>query len=252
MTQDAAASQQPPVGGAQSPNSVTLTTPPAPADAPPPSEQLLAGKYKTPQELEKAYKELEAKLGQPQQPAADAPADPAATDAAAQQAVSDAGLDFEALAQEVQTNGKLTDESYAALQRVGIPKEIADAYIQGQQALVEKQISTVLDPIGGREAYTEMTRWASAVMNPQEIEAFNKAVTGSDLNTVQMAVQGLHARYTAANGKQPNLVQGQPGGGQAGYGSLQEMMRDMNDPKYLSGDPVFHKMVDQKIANKTF
>src|SRR5437868_7134065 len=95
-------------------------------------QKLLAGKYKTVEELEKGYAELmklhggkpqaqEQTQQQPQQVQQQQTQDVQT----AQQAVQQAGLDFGALSAEWAEHGDLTPESYKALQeKSGIPPEI--------------------------------------------------------------------------------------------------------------------------------
>jgi len=93
-------------------------------------EKLLAGKYKNVEELEKAYTELQSKLGK-----ADAPSeeDTAPVDTnEAENAVEAAGLDFASLESEYDTQGELSEDSFKKLEQAGIPRSAVDQYIAGQ------------------------------------------------------------------------------------------------------------------------
>jgi hypothetical protein len=237
--------------------------PPQPA---PPADRpaWLPEKFKTPEDMAKAYGELESKLGAPKPaPAAPvaptaAPKDPLAvtpqaapTDAAAAQAAASAGLDFGALEQEFLDKGAISPENYAALQAKGIGKEVVDNYIAGRQALAANYEREVKAVAGGDEGWTKLVSWAATALSPAEITAFNNATASRDPAMAKFAVAGLQARYTAQYGSQPPLVGGHPVSGPAGYESVAQMKADMRDPKYKV-DPAFRKMVEGRIAAATF
>jgi hypothetical protein len=221
--------------------------------------ELIGGKFKSTDDLLAAYKALESKLGQSTATKGEAPAttgtpatETPATPDAAQQAVQNAGLNFDALSTEFAEKGDLTPESYQALEKAGIPKPMVDAYIAGQKALAEAQAQQLYSLAGGQDSFAKMTEWAGANLTDAEIAAYNEAVTKGSVDQAKLAVSGLHARFAAAEGVRPNLVTGQTNAKPVGYQSVQEMTRDMNDPRYISGDPAFHAMVDAKIANAAF
>ena len=103
--------------------------------------------------------------------------------------------------------------------------------------------------VGGEEAYSEMASWASKNMSDGEKKAYNAAVNSADMDTVKLAVDGLRAKYQAANGTEPNLVQGKATPvAEQGYASWAEVTQAMADPRY-SKDPAYQAAVKAKIAN---
>jgi len=60
----------------------------------------------------------------------------------------------------------------------------------------------------------------------------------------------LLAQYQVANGKPGKLLQGETSGaaGVQSYGSKQEWLADMKDPKYRSNDVAFHEQVKKRLA----
>ena len=163
--------------------------------------------------MAKSYSELEKKMSQPkaQQPQEepkqvpenqDKPAEET-TPEDAKELVTSKGIDFDGLTKEFSTNGQLSDNSYKELADKGIPKETVDAYIQGQMALAEKYQDGVVQNVGGQEAYKAMTEWAKTNLTQGQLEAYNTAVSSSNMDTVNLAVQGLKAQYDRANGTTP-------------------------------------------------
>jgi len=238
------------------------TIPGAPTDTSQPNEpvlpsdeqtpKLLAGKYKSPEDLEKGYLELSKKLGAPK-------ADPAPTKdplkieatADATKAVAKAGLDMEALSQEYQEKGELSAENLAALEAVGITKDVVDVYVEGQKALHERTIGKVHAIAGGPEQYAEVIEWAGANLDEASKLEFNEAVAGSPI-VQKLAVENLVNKYLKANGQPPTgLLRGDavvpP---TSGYESRAQMTADMSDPRYAK-DPAFRAKVEAKLIRTT-
>ena len=158
-------------------------------------------------------------------------------------------LNFDNLAQEYAEKGQLGEESYKALEESGIPKAYVDQFIAGQKAIGEQQTNNVKSMVGGEEAYNEMASWASKNMSEGEKKAYNSAVNSADMDTVKLAVDGLRAKYQAANGTEPSLMQGKATPvAEQGFQSWAEVTQAMADPRY-SKDPAYQEAVKNKIAN---
>jgi hypothetical protein len=91
----------------------------------------LPEKFKSPEDLAKAYSELEKRQGQQPQQAQQS----TVADESARQAVEQAGVDFDALSDEWANNGELAPDSYDKLEKSGIPRALVDSYIEGQQQI---------------------------------------------------------------------------------------------------------------------
>lgn len=172
---------------------------------------------------------------------------------AAKEALNERGLDFSKYETEFAKNQQLSDESLTELEKAGIPKQMVDAYIAGQQAVAAQYDAQLFDSVGGEENYRSMVEWAGQNLEKNEADLFDQAVTSGNSEQAMMAVRGLHARYASTEGITPNLIQGRrPGSSRAvGYGNTAEMSRDMQDQRYLDGDPAFHKYVEQRLAATT-
>ena len=224
------------------------------------SVQGLPEKFKSVEDLAKSYSELEKKLGEqtPKEETVDPVSATKLKEEApkqensleiAEDAVENAGLNFDTLAQEYAEKGQLGDESYKALEQSGIPKAYVDQFIAGQKAIGEQQTNNVKTMVGGEDAYNEMASWASKNMSEGEKKAYNAAVNSADMDTVKLAVDGLRAKYQAANGTEPSLMQGKATPvAEQGYESWAEVTAAMADPRY-SKDPAYQEAVKQKLAN---
>lgn len=208
---------------------------------------LLAGKYKTLEDLEKGYKELESKLGM-QQKEPDVKKDTTPTTEEAKNTVEKVGLDFTKLTEEFSANGVLSEATYNELSAKGIDKATVDTYIAGQQALAEQTTNKLKALAGGEAEYDTMISWAKDVLSDTEKTAFNKTL--SDPLTAEFAIQGLYARYRAS--AEPNYIEGSSSIKSSGaYNSRAEMIRDMSSPLYKK-DPAFRKQVEMKVSKSKF
>lgn len=207
----------------------------------------LAGKFASKEELEKAYLELEKKLGRPKKEEA-LPVDPSKVDQdRAEEIAKDAGLDINQMQQWYAQNGQLSEEHYKALEKRGIPKEIVDQYIAGQEAQAEKYRDAIISKVGGQDNFSAMVEWAKVNMSEQEIAAYNKATSSTDMAVVENAVLGLAYRYQSAVGKDPKLLGGQTAGS-SGFQSVAQLIEAMKDPRYEK-DPAYRKDVQNRLAN---
>lgn len=234
----------------------------AAAPAAPARPAWLPEKFKTPEDMAKAYGELESKLGAPKPGTPEPkPGTPPADDKgdltikpdqkAAEDAVKSAGLDFNALSTEFAEHGDLKPESYTALEKAGIPKPMVDAYIAGQKAIaatLEAKVTTAAhEAAGGAEQYTSMVTWAKTGLTAAQQDAYNKAVTTGNPDTVALAVAGLRANYERANGTQGELISGSSNNsGDAPYASMAQAVADMKKPEYKK-DPAFREKVARRL-----
>lgn len=243
----------------------------------PPAEsrpEWLPEKFKSPEDLAKAYEELSALMrkGEHKKPEAkDGGADPKADETPkaddapkadekdpneptpddAEKAVTAAGLDFDAMSTRFAEKGELPEDDFVALEKAGIKRELVEAYIEGQKAIAAQQRAESLAEFGGEKAYMSMVQWAAKALSPADVEAYNKVVSSGDVAQTKIAIAGLKARYEAANGSEPALLDGGADTSSDGYASRAEMTRDMADPRYKK-DPAFRAQVERKVANATF
>jgi len=224
-------------------------------------EQLLAGKYKTVEELVKGYKELESQQGR---------ADESETELAEGEEQSakeiygefiggrleEAGIDFNDMSSRYAESGMLQDEDYGELEKAGFSRNMVDNYLAGLQynaaqdsALNAQQVSQIKTEFGGAEEYDAMTTWAAENMEADEIAAFNRIVQGSnDGAQIRLAIAGLYAQYTASEGREPQLLGGKPSSNSGSkFESTAQVIEAMNDPRYAT-DPAYRKAVEKQLS----
>jgi len=236
------------------------------------SGELLAGKYKSVQDLEQAYKELQAKLsrGETIEPEADdgepEPEAEEATTGSAREIYGDliggkldeAGIDFGDMNTRWQQSGTLESGDYEQLAEAGFDRSMVDAYLSGLQykaaqdtALTTKEVTSIKASLGGEAEYTKMIEWAGSTLSPDEVEGFNQIINTQPMSAVKMAISGLHARYTAAEGREPKLIGGRaPKGNTDKFESTAQLVAAMSDPKY-SNDPAYQRKVQEKLSRSS-
>lgn len=212
-------------------------------------ETLILGKFKTQEDLVKAYTELEKSKGAKEATPPVTPQAPPTAEAAAK-AVEAAGLDMSALSREVADNGELSAESLTALAAKGITKEVAEQFIEGQKALGAKLVTEIQGVAGGAEQYGKVTAWAQANMTDAEVGAFNDALHSGNIELAKFAVSALTAKYSAAVGSEGSLVEGNTTptiSGVKGYDSQAQIVAAMRDPRYKN-DPAYIADVEKRMA----
>ena len=241
--------------------------------------ELLAGKYKSVEDLEKAYKELQSKLsrGESLPPKAednntaddqnggdDEEDDKPAGDAREIYGdliggkLDDAGIDFQDMNVRWQQSGTLESGDYDQLAEAGFNRDMVDAYLSGLQykaaqdtALSVKEVTSIKESLGGEAEYNKMIQWAGANLPPEEVEGFNQIINTQPMSAVKMAVAGLHARYTAVEGREPRLIGGRASKGNSDkFESSAQLVEAMSDPRY-SKDPAYQRKVQEKLGRSS-
>ena len=213
-------------------------------DETPERPEWLPEKFKTPEDMAKAYAELEKAKSKGEAP------DDKDTDATAEKAVDEAGLDMDALSKEYAESGELSKESLEALSKVGITEDMVQSYITGQEAQAAAAQKELLEPIGGDiEAYNKLTAWAGDNLSDAEVDEFNSVLATGNPSAVKMAIRDLSAKYESVNGTEPGRqLSGKPNtSGAAVYESTADLMKDMSNPEYAK-NPAFRAKVEAKLG----
>lgn len=218
----------------------------------------LPEKFKNAEDMAKAYGELESKLGQDntddsqeeeqQETNEDTDGDEEVpSDLTANQSlIEDASKEF------FENDGTLKDETYEALAKAGLSRELVDNFARGQAALQENEATQIKGAANGD--YDAMSDWAGKTLSDEEMNTFNDVVNNGTIEHAKLAVSGLHARYRAeVGGNQPKLVTGNTTGSSTmPFQSMQEVSRAMQDPRYKSGDKAYHAELDRRLSVSTF
>ena len=242
--------------------------------------ELLAGKYKSVQDLEQAYKELQTKLSRGESVAPEPEDDGDADDSEAESKdeeddkpdgnareiygdfiggkFEESGIDFQDMNVRWQQTGNLESGDYDQLAEAGFNRDMVDAYLSGLQykatqdtALSVKEVASIKESLGGEAEYNKMIGWAAENLSAEEVEGFNQIINSQPMASVKMAIAGLHARYSAVEGREPKLIGGRaPKGSTDKYESTAQLVAAMSDPKY-STDPAYQRKVQEKLSRSS-
>ena len=211
---------------------------------------LIAGKFKTVQDMANSYKELEGKLGsvtEEDQVSESTEESTGVPEGYEEYYQEDGTVDYNSvnenygeilgelfkensidpykIAAEFDKNeGEIPEEMYQSLLDAGLSKNAVDRYLTGAavdsgytedgegaaEELAQEEVKGIRDSIGGDEAYGKMVSWALENLSKPEIEAFNEATNTMSGPQLGMMVQGLYTRYQNAMGVEPNLYSGRP------------------------------------------
>ena len=172
-------------------------------------QQLLAGKFDSPQSLEQAYLELQKKLGEPRDEV---------------QTTEDEG-------EPAETDSEESEET-----------EEADS-----EQLTEAQAQELFKMCGGEETYQDMMRWAADSLSKEEIGMYDSVMGSGNASSIYFAVQALNNKYTDAVGSEGQLLTGRGSAeSNAVFRSQSELVQAMSDPRYDS-DPAYRSDVMAKL-----
>ena len=203
-------------------------------------QALLAGKFKDAEDLEKAYMELQSKLGQPEQEAEPEP----------EEQEEQFEPNFLSTLWEEAQRKEFSPETIKTLEEMETG-ELAKLYLQEKQAnatepVTEEQAVQLRGMVGGDEQYKEMTTWAADNFSENEIAMYDYIMQQGDPNSMYFAIQALSGRFNQSSSIEGKLITGKASPSQgSGFRSQAEVVRAMSDPRYDS-DPAYR----QDVANK--
>ena len=221
---------------------------------------LIGGKFKSQEDLLKAYEELQKKLGSntPEEEEEPSEEQPGASEEVTEEEapeeveVTETVNYMNELSREYEEKGELSEEAIERLSSLD-PKDLIKSYLAYQQQatqaqLQQSEVNAIMDSVGGADAYGEITSWAASNLPAEEVAQFNAVTNSGNAAAIRFAVEALNNRYRQAEGYEAPLVTGRKAAPKAkGYRSQAELARDIADPRY-SSDPAFRMDVEEKLA----
>jgi len=221
---------------------------------------LIAGKFKSQDDLLKAYNELQKKLGTPNDESTDEQVEEELQTEGEQEAeevdFSEGAAYMIELSKEYSSTGALSDEAMERLSSMD-QKDLINSYFEyqahmnqqaGQQQLANDQVRDIQNSVGGAEAYSQLITWASQNLSSEEINDFNSITNDGNVAAARFAVEALSSRYKQAEGYEAPLVTGKAAGsGVKPFRSQAELARAIADPLY-SQDPAYRMDVEARLA----
>ena len=220
-------------------------------------ETLLAGKYKNAEELEKAYVELQKKLGDNKEDTEQASAEEKSEE---KPQLSEGANLITSASEEYFANGnKLSPETMAKFSSLS-SQDLIKAYMEVQSnpefqqqqvappaEITASQINQIKNSAGGEKAYANIVNWAKTNLPQDQIQAFDEVVNTGSVQAIQLAVSGLKSQYDNANGVEGRMVTGKTARNNGDvFRSQAELVRAMSDRRY-DNDPAYRQDVAEKL-----
>ncbi len=202
----------------------------------------LPEKFQSPEDMAKAYSQLETKLGSSSENQEEEGQELGETPEQ-NEAINGAHAEWD-------ERGELSAETYDSLAQSGISRDMVDMYIQGMQSQANSEESSLKNLVGGDENYSRMSEWAVNTLSNAEQEEFDEVVTSGSSSAAKLAIQGMYARYSNESGSFAPLLNGTKADSPASqtFRSTAQVKEAMSDPRYQS-DPAYRNRVAERLRH---
>ena len=223
--------------------------------------ELLAGKYKNAEDLEKAYIELQKKLGDKDGVSQEGQETQEVTDESEseepQAEKSEAVSLLESANDEYFANGNtLSKETLDKFSELS-SQELVAAYMEFQKTnpvsntqeadVTTAEINKIQNSVGGEAQYNKLITWAGDNLSADKIKAFDDLVGTGNSAAIQLGVDALKSAYDAANGYEGRMLTGKAAETRGDvFRSQAQLVKAMADPRY-DNDPAYRADVVEKL-----
>ena len=223
-------------------------------------EQLLAGKYRSTEDLEAAYLSLQKKLGQEEEVDYESSDEGYEEEEGSDEEVSDeapaVSLINEASEEYWANDGTLSEETIERFSEMS-SQDLVNAYLEIQKTnpqanpqgveMSDAQVNSVMNAAGGEANYNRIVEWAASNLDNRSIDAFDSVVDSGNPAAINIAFAGLQSRYEEANGYEGRMLQGKAADSRGDvFRSQAELVAAMGDPRYDT-DPAYRADVIEKL-----
>lgn len=210
--------------------------------------QLLAGKYRSAEELERGYLELQKKLSNKE----DTQTEPQEEGEVEQEDTEQGNL-YEQIMDSYR-KGEWDQDLVKQVEDMD-PVDVVNLFLENQQQQQETNsvmatsddVEQIQESVGGDVEYGNMLRWASENLTQQEIDMYDTVMDRGDPLAMFFAAQALNARYKDAEGYDGKLLTGNaPRNNGDVFRSQAELVAAMSDPRY-DKDPAYRSDIADKL-----
>lgn len=224
-----------------------------------------AGKFKDAEELEKAYIELQKKLGtNDNSSTANSQEEAVLSEEDGESAEADDGEDssdprpevllINEASQYYAENGTLSEEMIQAFAEMP-SSDLVSAYIEAQGSipqveapdLSESEVAQIKNQVGGDEQYSNLMGWAAENIPSEIVEAYDSLVDSGNSAAIALALRGISAEYENSNGYEGRMLTGNAASSAPDvFRSQAEVVAAMQDPRY-DRDAAYREDVFRKL-----
>tara|TARA_B100001778_G_scaffold304089_1_gene281818 strand:+ start:581 stop:1348 length:768 start_codon:yes stop_codon:yes gene_type:complete len=215
-------------------------------------EAAYAGKFKDAEELEKAYIELQKKLGETNEDESLREQE----ETSEEEVESNPAVDLINEASQLYAEkGELTPEVMEQFTSMS-STDLVNAYIEMQgnlpkaesPDLTDSEVNQIKNSAGGEDGYNQLMAWSGENLDQADIEAFDALVESGNARLIRLAVSGLRSEMEKAVGFDGEMVTGRAPNQPADvYRSQAEVVEAMSDPRY-DRDPAYRNDVFEKLS----
>ena len=183
-------------------------------------EEAILGKFKSPQELAKAYAELQRKMGQQ---SAEPQPEPAAEPEAAEESgysveqasevygkeavalLAGKGVNLAELMWNADQGADISEHFDTLAETFKVPRQVVENYVSkaqsapsaGEAGLTEADATALLDGVGGQENFDQLSGWAKSNLPAEELANYNAVVDSGNKEAISWALKAMQARQAA-------------------------------------------------------
>ena len=236
--------------------------------------ELLLGKFKTQDDLAKAYQELEKKLGQPKgevDPEASLPSQGYSPEQAIElygegpvEALKGKGLDMADVMWKADQGQDISEHYDTLAETFGVPRQVVENYVSKVQtnntdantatSLSDTDAAELKAMVGGDDGFTNLSQWAASNLDPAELADYNAVVDGGNKQAISWALKAIQARRSAPDAVvEPKLYGGGEKVSETQFESQQQVLDAMNKlnsrgQKLYEVDEAYRQKVQQLLS----
>jgi len=184
-------------------------------------EEAILGKFKSPQDLAKAYAELQRKMGQ-QSSVKASPEPEAVTEATetsgysadqasevygkeAVGALAEQGVNLAELMWNADQGADISEHYDTLAETFKVPRQVVENYVSkaqsapstGEAGLSDADATELLQSVGGQDNFDQLSGWAKTNLPEQELASYNAVVDSGNKEAISWALKAMQARQAA-------------------------------------------------------
>jgi hypothetical protein len=217
-------------------------------------EEAILGKFKSPQELAKAYAELQRKMGEQgsksdSSPDVEPDAAPAEGESySSEQAVevygkkavetlAGKGVDLANLMYRADSGEDISEHYGTLAETFNVSEQVVENYVSNARAegsaeggLSEADAASLMDSVGGQDSFNALSNWAKSNLSQDELANYNAVVDSGNKDAISWALKAMVARQGSSDAVvEPQLYGGgTPTDTAARFESEQQVLDAMN------------------------
>ena len=184
-------------------------------------EEAILGKFKSPQDLAKAYAELQRKMGQQSaaEPQSESAAEPEAAGESGYSAdqasevygkeavelLAEKGVNLAELMWNADQGADISQHYDTLAETFKVPRQVVENYVSkaqsassdGEAGLSEADATELLQSVGGQESFDQLSGWAKSNLPEEELANYNAVVDSGNKEAISWALKAMQARQVA-------------------------------------------------------